>query len=212
MIDIFCVWVKPKYEFEDVWKLYAQCKQHINVPFRFVCLTDRYWIREPITFYDVSKHQLDTWWNKLLIFDPQYGENGIKLYFDLDVDIKGDITHLIDQLQHDKLLVVNTPWKNNKYFKQKASHGREAAFLEYGNSSVMGWCNDSHKFLLDMFNDDIFKHTSEHFGDDTFINRNGNIGYFKCKIFPESHQRDDAEIVISLSPKDDHHKHRIYDY
>jgi hypothetical protein len=43
----------------------------------------------------------------------------------------------------------------------------------------MGWKNNSHQYLLGMFMSDIFKHTAEHYGDDTFINRNGNIKYFK---------------------------------
>ena len=197
MIDIFCVWVKPKYTHEDVVRLYLSCNKYIQTPFRFVCLTDQHWAREPIEMINISEFELDTWWNKMLIFNPAFSKNDTCLYFDLDTKITSDITHIVDELDDDHLFVVDTPWKDDQYFKQVGKYGRESAFLEYGNTSVMGWKNHSHKYLLTKFGSDIYKHTSEHFGDDTFINRNGDIKYFKSV----SIDYDNADILINYAPK-----------
>jgi len=197
MIDIFCVWVKPKYTIEHVYKLWVSCQQNIKVPFRFICLTDRYWIREPIEFIDVDQYQLDTWWNKMLIFNPQYNKFDTCLYFDLDVKINRDITHIINEIDDEHLFVVDTPWKDEDYFTRFSHRFKTSAFLEYGNTSVMGWKKNSHQYLLGMFMGDIFKHTVEHYGDDTFINRNGNIKYFKSVSITLPCYYKDEDILIN---------------
>ena len=197
MIDIFSVWVKPKYTYEDVVRLYLSCSKYIKVPFRFVCLTDHNWNREPIETIQVGEYELDTWWNKLLIFDPQFSKNNTSLYFDLDTKITTDITYMIDELDDDHLFVVDTPWKDQEYFNQTSSRVNTKAFLEYGNTSVMGWKNKSHGYLLGILMSDIFKHTAEHYGDDTFINRSGNIKYFKSVSIDYSN----ADILINHTTK-----------
>ena len=152
----------------------------------------------PITFIDVREYELDTWWNKVLIF--KYADYG--LYFDLDVDIRMKLDFLFDDIVDDYISVVDTPWKDEAYFAQNSTRAAIEAFLCYGNTSVMGWRGD-HTYLVDMLLDDVFKHTSQNYGDDTFINRNGRVKYFSRRIdsvIGDPYFEDPA-ILIHYQPK-----------
>lgn len=171
--------VKPSYNLRHVERLYNQVLKNLSCNFKFYCLTDtNHNSIYPINFIDISSYQLDTWWNKVLIFDKTISGNNQNLYFDLDIDISDNIDFLIDDLDNNKLAVVDTIWKQQKYFDQLKKFKRASSFISYGNSSVMGWIGNSHQFLVDMLLEDLNKHTIEHFGDDTFINKYGNIKYF----------------------------------
>lgn len=153
----------------------------------------------PITFIDIREYDLDTWWNKVLIF--KYADYG--LYFDLDVDVKMKLDFLLEDIADDYISVVATPWKDEAYFQQKSSRiANLDAFLCYGNTSVMGWKGD-HTYLIDLLFSDLFKHTAENFGDDTFINRNGRIKYFREVIDSAVGTRwfEDPAILIHYQPK-----------
>jgi hypothetical protein len=178
MINIYCVLVKPGYNIQWVERLYGLCKKYLSYDFTFTCLTDQENISNfPIEFIRVEQYELDTWWNKMLIFKDNISKEGINLYFDLDIDISNNIDELINQIEKEKLCLVDTPWKNtHDYFNHALRNS--SAFIEYGNTSVMGWISKSQTYLFKYFHNDIFKHTSEHFGDDTFINRNANKKYF----------------------------------
>lgn len=123
----------------------------------------------------VDEYELDTWWNKVLIFDI-CNHNCTNLYFDLDINIVGKIDFLLDDIEYGSATLVDTLWK------PRDMTGRDPRFFCYGNSSVMGWIGKSHSYLTKMLLDDVFKHTAEHYGDDTFINMYGNIKYFSHKI------------------------------
>ena len=196
MINIFCVLVKPGYNIDWVERLYRQCHQYLSHEFTFTCLTDL--DQEsfyPIKFVNIDHYELDTWWNKLLIFYEDYSHEGINLYFDLDITINKNINCLIDDIEEGKLTVVDTPWKDDWYFSQKDSDGYQMKrYLEYGNSSVMGWYSRTQKHLTDIFFSDIFKHTAEHYGDDTFINRQADKKYFKTIIGPV----EDSHIELNV--------------
>lgn len=183
MLNIYCVWVKPGYSLKHVENLLDQCTKYIKYDFTFFCLTDQQ-IKssKPITFVNVESFGLDTWWNKVLIFDTNISGNGVNFYLDLDTKILGDIGCLIECIDQDYLYVVDTIWKDQKYFDQRYKfpewNKRADSFFTYGNSSIMGWRADSHSYLTKLLLDDVFKHTIEHYGDDTFINKYGNIKYF----------------------------------
>lgn len=185
MVRIFCVLVKPKYTFSNVISLYNKVSKNINHEFEFVCLTDHEpFIYNGINMVNVSSYDLDTWWNKVLMFDKQHSGN-TNLYFDLDVDICSSIDCLVEQIDHEHITVVDTPWKDSSYFAQKYKGVRAYkiadALFYYGNTSVMGWRGDK-QHLVDLLLSDIFTHTSQHYGDDTFINKNAKIKYFDFDI------------------------------
>jgi len=160
----------------------------------------------PITFIDVSEYELDTWWNKVLIF--KYSEYG--LYFDLDVDIRKKVDFLLDDIEDGSISVVDTPWKDSKYFSQKETMLKPEAYLMYGNTSVMGWKGD-HTYLVDMLLGDVFKHTTDHFGDDTFINTHGRVKYFRAKYIDSDVGKrwwGDPSILINYVVRDPQFLHR----
>lgn len=184
-VRVFCVLVKPKYTFSNVLKLEKQLRQHLHLPFEMVCLTDHEeLIYDNIKLINIASYDLETWWNKVLIFSDKFSSN-INLYFDLDIEINDNITSLVDQLDNNHIFVVDTPWKNHEYFAQKYKGVRAYkiadALFHYGNTSVMGW-KGHHQYLVDHLLSDIFTHTSKHFGDDTFINRHGKVEYFNFDI------------------------------
>ena len=118
----------------------------------------------------------------MLIFKDDISKERINLYFDLDIDILKNIDCLIDDIEKEKLCVVDTFWKNSQSYFENVELKNLKSFVEYGNTSVMGWIGKSQNYLFEYFYNDIFKHTIEHFGDDTFINRNANKKYFKPVI------------------------------
>ena len=196
---MFCVLAKPKYTIQHVERLYGLLDRYLSREFNLVCLTDQTLSSDlPISFINVREYELDTWWNKVLIF--QYANYG--LYFDLDVDIKKNIDFLLEDIENGKICVVDTPWKDKAYFEQTSSRVNTEAFLCYGNTSVMGW-RGNHTYLVSLLFENIFKHVLENYGDDTFINRNGKIKYFRREIdsaVGELYFKDPA-ILIHYQPK-----------
>lgn len=185
MIRIFCVLVKPKYTLQHVYNLYNMLKEHCSHPFELVCLTDSmYNSFEALKFIDINEYDLDTWWNKVLVFDNRFSSDH-NLYFDLDIVINHSIDGLVNQLDDTHIFTVDTPWKNKQYFDQKYKGVRAYkiadALFKYGNTSVMGW-KGNNQYLVDMLLSDIFTHTSKHFGDDTFIHQHGKIKHFEFDI------------------------------
>lgn len=158
--------------------------------FNFICLTDVDVVSDrPIKFINVDYYSLDTWWNKVLIFDQSISGPNYNLYFDLDTKILNNLDFLLQHIEEDSVSVIDTIWKDQKYFNNKYFfpiwYKRADAFFAYGNSSVMGWIGNKHQYLVDLLFDDLFKHTTEHYGDDTFINKYGKIKYFPPVISRE---------------------------
>ena len=207
--------VKPSYSIEHVERLYDQVRKYLTRNFKFICLTDSGWKTDrPIEFIDAARFELDTWWNKVALFSREVSGPGINLYFDLDTLIKGSVNFLADEVKQGFLKVVDTVWKNDEWWRlvDKLDHKNKEGFFCNGNSSVMGWVGDSHHYLFEMLMSDIFKHTSEHYGDDTFINKYGRVAYFPKKIMTTAAQKrvrlEDERILIhyrtiptSLEPK-----------
>ena len=186
MINIFCVLVKPGYNIKYVENLYEMCSKYISKEFKFNCLTDSpSRIENNIYYHNIEKFELDTWWNKLLIFHNNYSSDDINLYFDLDIKIQENIDCLIDDIEKDILCVVDTPWKDDWYFNQTSTKIKDvSAFLCYGNTSVMGWIGKSQHYIYDNFDKNMFEILKDNFGDDTYINRFAKVKYFKKIINP----------------------------
>jgi len=203
MINVYCVLVKPKYSIEHVENLYDQVRKYLTHDFKMTCLTDTEWKTDrPIEFIDVTSYELDTWWNKILLFNRNICGAGINLYFDLDVLIRKNIDFLVEDVRQGVLKVVDTVWKNDEWWRlvEKLDYKNKERFFCNGNSSVMSWVGDSHHYLYEMLMNDVFKHTSEHYGDDTFINKYGRVMYLPKKIMTTAAQKsvrlEDERILI----------------
>jgi len=158
-------------------------KNNLSQPFEMFCLTDSKWDTDyPVKFIDVKKYDLDIWWNKVAMFDKTISGVGVNLYFDLDVDIVGNIDFLLDDLEKNKLCVIDTLWKGNNYVEESINSRKNGkAFYHYGNTSVMGWFADDHQYLLDNLINNPFI-TIEHYGDDSYVNTTAKTKYFKPLI------------------------------
>lgn len=87
MLTVACVYkAGGVYDDEYVYKLWLAVKAHLEIPHRFLCLSDRMppcdWLR--------LEHNWPGWWSKMELFrlDPPV------LYFDLDTIITGDLSDL----------------------------------------------------------------------------------------------------------------------
>lgn len=182
MINVYCVLVKPLYNIKYVERLYNGVKNNLSYPFNMICLTDSRWDTDlPITFVDTTKYELDTWWNKVVMFDESISGLGVNLYFDLDVEIIGNIDFLVDGVIDDSLFVVDTVWKDDAYLKAKHFKKFGDAFYCYGNSSVLGWLGNTQDYLIKKLIADPFI-TMKHYGDDTYLNHYAKTKYFQQKI------------------------------
>jgi hypothetical protein len=192
IINIYCVLVKPGYNIKWVERLHSLCKKYLSYDFTFTCLTDQENISNfPIEFIQVEKYELDTWWNKVLIFKNDISKEGINLYFDLDINFKNNIDFLIKD-PNDDLYVIDTVWKNERYFE--LNKGLDA-FTSYGNSSVMLWKGNNFNYLCEMLLSYPFKHTIDHYGDDTFINMWGNCKYLDRRIIPHNFSNSSTHLI-----------------
>ena len=192
MINIYCVLVKPGYNIQWVERLYGLCKKYLSYDFTFTCLTDQDNISEyPIEFIKINQYELDTWWNKILVFKKNISKEGINLYFDLDVFITDNIDFIIKDPMDD-LYVVDTVWKNLRFFEK--NKGREN-FSGNGNSSVMLWKGKTFDYLPKKLLSDLYTHTIKHYGDDTFINMWGSCKYLPRKIIPHNFNNSSTHLI-----------------
>lgn len=178
------------------------CRKALSQEFNFVCLTDRNEESNfPIRFIDVSHYELDTWWNKVLLFKDGITGSGVNLYFDLDVSIVRRLEPIIEDIDDENLCVVDTVWKDDGWNNDIVMNRKEA-FISYGNSSVMGWKGSSHDFLSRMLLDDVYEHIFSNFGDDTFIQRNARVKYFRRAICMQSPTPQIANPAVWTHVKD----------
>ena len=139
MIDVYCVKVGDKYDRSFVEKLKDGVSKHLKTKHNFHCVTDK-----PEKEYDqpVQYPYLKGVWHKLSLFE-KVGKN---LFFDLDVEINGDIDFLVWNHEDFKKLHVidSTNWVSNSMGQSEMKFAtRNNTFI---NSSVMRW-EDSYSIF-----------------------------------------------------------------
>lgn len=169
------------------------------------CLTDSNWKTNlPITFVDVSSYELDTWWNKVAMFDSSISKDGINLYFDLDVKITGNIDFMVGDVEEDKICVVDTLWKDGNFLELAKQQKFADAFYCYGNTSAMGWKDQTQEYLFHNLLNDPFI-TISNFGDDTYINKTARVKYFSpliCDITSSRYMKSMKDKRVLIHFKD----------
>ncbi len=153
-VKVFCVNVGNKYSPEYVHKLKAGVNKYLSVPHEFFVYTDH---PENYSFAIPIKYDLETWWNKLLIFENV----GQCLYFDLDVIIHGPLDNLIKPDFH----MITPDWKNPK--RAKILEDRPDLGTAFANSSVMSWTDSTN--ILEHFLDDPEFYIFKYDGDDRYL-------------------------------------------
>ena len=173
MIDVYCVKVGDKYDRSFVEKLKDSVSKHLKTKHNFHCYTDK-----PEKEYDqpVQYPYLKGVWHKLALFE-KVGKN---LFFDLDVEINGDIDFLVWNDEDFKKLHVldSTKWVNPQMATSERFVTRNNTFI---NSSVMRWEDSYSIFEKFMEKRDLYLRLYE--GIDRFIyNERERLG-LKYKTF-----------------------------
>mgnify|MGYP005991706421 FL=1 len=91
--NFICVLWGAKYSEKYVETLYNMVKRNTTLPFNFYCLTDRDHkaFTDNIKSIRIPDPQLQHWWNKMHLYNPELGLEGNCLYIDLDVVIVGNL-------------------------------------------------------------------------------------------------------------------------
>jgi len=97
MINVACVWIKPKYTMSYVDKLYNSVKRNITQPFNFYCLTTHpQEVNNPnvipigIPVDEELENGKNKWWYKAHLFN-EHNWNGQILYLDLDTVVVNNL-------------------------------------------------------------------------------------------------------------------------
>jgi hypothetical protein len=93
---VACVRAGPVFSLDHVRRLRDAVSLHLRRPYTMVCLTDQPERCELVSFIDISEMGMPEQWAKLLLFEPGWRTGYKIIYFDLDIDITGDITPLAD--------------------------------------------------------------------------------------------------------------------
>ncbi len=140
---VFVKW-GDKYSSDHVINLYKSLFKY-NSECNYYCLTDSdadTLIEHNIKTISLShKPALKKWWNKLKMFDKNLPVNNLTphalvgkcLYFDLDIKINSDPFLVLDQINWDKLTMIDCHWKQSDLYHRLSNYDVNV------NSSVLAW-------------------------------------------------------------------------
>jgi hypothetical protein len=137
MINIVCVLRqggKVGYDLTWVEKLKSAVSRNLDIPHKFICLSDCDVSVDRIPLIDAGSG----FWSKLELFRPGLF-NGPVLYIDLDTIICGNITPIVEKIKNEKFLM----WQD----------------LDNGihSSAIMFW-NGDYSFLWDLYKSNELAH------------------------------------------------------
>jgi hypothetical protein len=149
---IFVKW-GTKYSSEDVNTLYNNLKKYNN-KHTYYCYTDN---SEGLDKHiDViwipSSPRLKKWWNKLRMFAQEFPIEGKCMFFDIDTVIKNDPFKILDQIDFNKLTILDCPWKTDPIYSRATNYDVRIA------SGVITWTAGNHTEMWENFisNKDYF--------------------------------------------------------
>ena len=149
---IFVKW-GTKYSSEDVNTLYNNLKKYNN-KHTYYCYTDN---SEGLDKHiDViwipSSPRLKKWWNKLRMFAQEFPIEGKCMFFDIDTVIKNDPFKILDQIDFNKLTILNCHWKSDPIYDRLTNYDVRIA------SGVITWTAGNHTDMWENFisNKDYF--------------------------------------------------------
>ena len=128
---IFVKW-GTKYSSEDVNTLY---KSLVREDFDYYCYTDDPSGIDPnINIIPIpAKPALKVWWNKLYMFNRDFPLKGKTVFFDLDVYIRSDPWNILNNINWERLTLVDCSYKTH------VVDDRKHHFDVKINSSVAAW-------------------------------------------------------------------------
>ena len=135
-MNIICLKWGNKFDHNHVNRLYKMVKKNFKKDFTFICYTENsLHINNEIEIKPLPlEYDLENWWWKLTLF-----KNPVKcktIYFDLDIVIQNDISHLDQYCEKNKICTIKTYWKPHLFDKKPEPQSQYDHTL---NSSVMLW-------------------------------------------------------------------------
>ena len=149
---IFVKW-GTKYSSEDVNTLYNNLKKYNN-KHTYYCYTDN---SEGLdkhirVIWIPSSPRLKKWWNKLRMFAQEFPLEGKCMFFDIDTVVKNDPFKILDEVDFNKLTILNCHWKSDPIYDRLTNYDVRIA------SGVITWTAGNHTKMWDKFitNKDYF--------------------------------------------------------
>jgi len=161
-----------KFTSEHVNRLYRMAKRNITLPFNFYCYTE-----DPTGIYDEvniipldESLNLEKWWWKLTLFKQNNLNNGINLFFDLDIVIQSNIDHFFTKAKHNKITLIDKDlvFDLEEIFISDSIYYDPKTFSYY-NSSIMLWYNNENQDIFEKFIKDYKLYTKVYAGIDRFF-------------------------------------------
>lgn len=179
-LTVACVNEGTKYDPKYVHILYNMVKRHLDMPFEFICLTDKPENYADAPFKAIKEQSgLPGWWAKLGLFNRANGLSGRVLYLDLDVVVVSSLDKFIKK--HKRGFWIIRDWLDGMY-----------------NSSVMLFTAEKHYDIYDQFN---WRDMGAIKTDQHFIYKK----YGECKIFKsediQSYKQDACEEAFGKDAK-----------
>lgn len=175
------------YSADDVNRLAAQVRRHLQHPHRFICFTDDTSGLDPqiealpLPELGLPEGHNDTRWRKLAIFRRDLaGLSGTALFLDIDLVVVDDLTPFFD-LPGDFYIIRDDDLFRPKPLR-KINPERDKFLHGVGNSSVFRFEIGQHTYILDAYLADPSAATqnyeiSQQF-QSTQLARQGNLHYW----------------------------------
>lgn len=143
-MKIVCIKYGNKFSYRHVNRLYKMVKKNFKSNFDFYCHTENpYKINKDIKIVNLPpewkeyKDEVYPYWVKLQSFFEKPTDD-IHIYFDLDIVIQKDITHLPKYCVENKICFVKAYWKPHFHLKTPVAPDYDMDL----NASVMIWKGD----------------------------------------------------------------------
>jgi hypothetical protein len=180
MINVVCLKWGDKYGAEYVNRLYAAVRRNTTRQFRFWCFTENSEKLHPdIQVLGLpAADQLDTWWNKISLFDDHNGlPRGEQIfYIDLDTLIVSNIDRLFDVVDVPDIVVLRDFY-----------HGIAKTAGLVG-SGLMSWRHGDHAHIWEEFIRDpgaAIQSVRPH-GDQAWVEKNITAWYYWQDLWPNA--------------------------
>jgi len=155
---IFVKW-GTKYSSDDVNALYNNLIEY-NSEYSYHCYTDNpEGLNENINVIWIPGYpRLKKWWNKLRMFAPEFSLDtdlpviGKCMFFDIDTEIIKDPFKILDEVDFNKLTILNCHWKSDPIYDRVTNYDVRIA------SGVITWTAGNHIEMWESFiaNKDYF--------------------------------------------------------
>ena len=149
---IFVKW-GTKYSSEDVNALYNNLIEYDST-YSYHCYTDDPTnLNKNINVIDIPAYPtLKKWWNKLRMFAQEFPLEGKCMFFDIDTVVKNDPFKILDQVDFNKLTILNCHWKSDPIYDRTTNYDVRIA------SGVITWTAGNHTEMWESFfaNKDYF--------------------------------------------------------